>query len=231
MFRHTLACVTLLVLLSSPGWPVSLHAEKPHPGRPVGKHLSIPATVFQQGTTVRVSWFDTPGNPQDWVTVVPVRARDNQWGKWTFTEGKLEGTFEVTGLEPDDYEARLYLNWPEGGFKVVERLKFTVVPYSPVLTDIAQSTGQLSTSEKVFSLGKPVLVGWHDTPGNQQDWLTVVLVGTSDNEWGPWIFTRGRKSGSFKVDGLAAGEYEARLYLDWPQGKFRVVDRIRFQVR
>ncbi len=96
------------------------------PGRPTGKHLALPASVYTAGDTVRVSWFDTPGNPQDWVTVVPVGFPDDQWGDWAYTGGKKEGTLVVSGLQHGDYEARLYHDWPDGGFEVEDRIRFSV---------------------------------------------------------------------------------------------------------
>ncbi len=67
--------------------------------------------------------------------------------------------------------------------------------------------------------------------GNQQDWVTVVPVGTPDNEWGSWTYLAGARSGQFTPPALAAGNYEARLYFNWPAGGFVVQDRVPFQVR
>jgi hypothetical protein len=72
---------------------------------------------------------------------------------------------------------------------------------------------------------KTVKVHWQGTPGNQQDWITVVPAGTPDDVWGNWVYLKGKTSGTFVVQDLAPGQYEARLYLDWPKGKFNVVQR------
>jgi len=95
-------------------------------GQVRGQHLSLPSAVIPPGSPVELSWFDTPGNQQDWLTVVPVGTPDDKWGNWTYTKGRRSGTFTITNLSPGNYEARLYYNWPAGKFKVIERLKFTI---------------------------------------------------------------------------------------------------------
>ncbi len=96
------------------------------PPRVPGRYLSLPAVVFPPGQPVAISWRNTPGNAQDWITVVPAGTSDRKWGRWTYLRGRTSGRFVVRGLPAGVYEARLYFNWPKGGFKVIERLRFTV---------------------------------------------------------------------------------------------------------
>jgi len=195
--------------------------------QPKGQHLSLPATKFSTGSPVVLSWSNTPGNQQDWVTVVPVGTPDDKWGQWTYTQGKPSGKFTLTGLSAGEYEARLYYNWPAGKFKVIERLKFSVGA-----TEVGQLKGKhLSLSAEVVTTGSPFVLSWSNTPGNQKDWVTVVPVGTPDDLWGQWTYTKGKSSGSFTLSGLSAGDYEARLYYNWPAGKFKVIERLRFTVK
>lgn len=188
-----------------------------------GDHLSVPAATIS-GSSVVVSWRGTPGNAQDWVTVVKSGTPDKEWAQWTYTKGAKAGSFTVKGLVTGRYEARLYYNWPDGGFEVIERVAFSVKTGAP--------TGDyLSLSAGTFEAHTPVVVTWARTPGNQQDWITVVKAGTSDEKWGTWIYLEGARKGEMKVPGLAAGDYEARLYFDWPKGGFKVIERLPFTVR
>ena len=140
-------------------------------------------------------------------------------------------TLVVEGLLQGDYEARLYHDWPDGGFEVVERLGFIVAPSKPVPSGATVTTKYLALSGETFARGRQVIVGWHDTPGNDTDWLTVVPVGTQTENYGPWMYTSGRKAGSFSLPSLEPGDYLARLYFDWPDGGFEVKDSVRFSVR
>lgn len=97
------------------------------PGRP-DLTLETARQVYRAGETVEVKYAGLPGNQRDWVTVVPLGTPRDQWGRWTYTDGKTSGSFEVADLEPGAYEARLYLDWPRGGFDVVRSWSFSVEP-------------------------------------------------------------------------------------------------------
>jgi hypothetical protein len=76
-----------------------------------------------------------------------------------------------------------------------------------------------------------IIVHWKDTPGNAQDWVSVQPVGSADDSYGAiWAYTQGQRSGSRSFGSLAPGEYEVRLYHDWPNGGFTVRERLRFRV-
>ena len=45
-----------------------------------------------------------------------------------------------------------------------------------------------------------------------------------------WTYTGAYRSGSYNAGRLAPGDYEARLYLDWPASGYQVVDRVRFRI-
>jgi len=120
-------CLVALCLVAGP--VLAQKGDSPAavvPPRLPGRYLSLPAVVFQPGQPVVITWRNTPGNAKDWVTVVPAGTSDRKWGKWTYLRGRTAGAFAVRGLPAGAYEARLYFNWPKGGFNVIERLRFTV---------------------------------------------------------------------------------------------------------
>ncbi len=95
-------------------------------------------------------------------------------------------------------------------------------------------SAQAASSERLsvaVSADGDVIVSWRDTPGNSSDWVSVIRAGAPDDVYkSTWTYTGGDRSGSYDVGRLASGEYEARLYLDWPSGGYRVADRLRFRV-
>jgi hypothetical protein len=80
------------------------------------------------GETVVVFWSGLPGNPQDWVTVAPAGSSPDEWGQWTYTSGQVTGAYQVQGLTPGDYEARVYFDYPAGGNTIHATSSFTVTP-------------------------------------------------------------------------------------------------------
>lgn len=209
-------CLTTLALLALafPAYAGGSHG---------GTYLSVPSATID-GSTVVLSWKGTPGNQQDWVTVVKAGTSEKEWGQWSYTGGAKAGSFTAKNLTTGDYEARLYYDYPKGGFKVIERVKFSVKAGAP--------TGKyMSLTKGAFKAGEAVVVSWYETPGNQQDWITVVKAGTAEKDWGKWTYLKGAKTGKYEVKGLAAGDYEARLYYDYPKGGFKVIERLRFSVK
>lgn len=97
------------------------------PGRP-DLALSSDKTVYREGDPVVINYGGLPGNQRDWVTVVPLGTPADNWGQWTYTDGKASGSFQVDDLAPGAYEARVYLDWPRGGFEVVRHWYFSVEP-------------------------------------------------------------------------------------------------------
>jgi hypothetical protein len=82
--------------------------------------------VYASGETVVVFWDGTPGNATDWVNVVPVGAPPEEWGQFAYTNGQVYGSTEFHGLTPGQYEARVFYNYPDGGFVPQATYNFTI---------------------------------------------------------------------------------------------------------
>ncbi len=91
-------------------------------------------------------------------------------------------------------------------------------------------TQQVTTQKTDYLPNESIRVQYGNLPGNQQDWITVVKVSAPENTYGEWFYTEGRKSGSHQFKGLPVGQYEARVYHNWPEGKYIVQDRHPFNV-
>lgn len=187
------------------------------------RHLAVSVNTADE---VVVAWRDTPGNGTDWVSVVRAGTPDDVYeSTWTYTSGHPSGAYIAGRLAAGDYEARLYLNWPSGGYLVADRVYFRVGGVSG--SGLVESR-HLQVS--VSATGE-VIAAWRDTPGGATDWVSVVRAGAPDDVYeSTWTYTNGRSAGTYNAGRLAAGEYEVRLYLNWPAGGYLVVDRIAFRL-
>ena len=162
---------------------------------------------------VTVFWSGTPGNQQDWITVVAEGAAPEDAGQGTFTSGAVDGSYTVSGLAAGAYEVRVFYDYPASGYTIQASYPFTVGDAAP-----AMGSSTVGTDKPVYKAGETVIVFWNGLPGNVQDWVTVVPAGAPAEEWGQWTYTNGQTTGAFQVSGLAAGDYEARVYHDYPNG-------------
>jgi hypothetical protein len=168
---------------------------------------------YNVGDVVTVFWSGMPGNLQDYVTVVPYGSPSADPGQGTYTNGAMDGSYTVGGLGAGDYEVRVFYDYPAGGYEVQAYYYFTVgAPAN------GTSTSTIGTDKTTYAVGETVVVFWTGLPGNTQDWVTVVPAGAPAEEWGEWTYTNGQTTGAFPVNGLAAGDYEARVYHDYPNG-------------
>ena len=88
--------------------------------------IKMDKKVYKLHEKIKVQYLDLPGNQKDWITIVRSDAPENSYGQYFYTMGKKEGDFIFGGLAPGEYEVRVYYNWPNGGFLVQSRQKFTV---------------------------------------------------------------------------------------------------------
>jgi hypothetical protein len=88
--------------------------------------ISTDRTTYSSDDPITVSYSGLPGNKNDWITLVLASRPDTTYGKWVYTEGKKSGMHTFTPVSPGVYEARLYFDWPQGGYVVHGRVKITV---------------------------------------------------------------------------------------------------------
>lgn len=76
-----------------------------------------------------------------------------------------------------------------------------------------------------FVTREPVPITLTGLPGNPQDWLTLVAAKKSDDSFGVWEYTKGVTEGTWTFTAPRPGDYEVRVYFDYPAGGFTVQAR------
>lgn len=95
---------------------------------------------------------------------------------------------------------------------------------------VAATGVKVRTLNPAYRPGQAIEVEYSGLPGNNRDWLTVVARGTPDHNYGQWFYTQGRRQGQLSFEPLSPGDYEVRIYLDWPNGGYDVAARRSFTV-
>ena len=90
------------------------------------KYLAVAKPIFGKGESIEVHYFGTTGSRYDWVAVVPKDTRDDNAGsRYDYLKGK-EGVFTTDDMPAGKWEARIYLDYSNKGYKVADRISFTV---------------------------------------------------------------------------------------------------------
>ncbi len=167
--RHSLDQHSAPLAKSRPAWRLALvatllafllvAAERNHAAAQSVEGRLLRVTV-SPGREVTVEWRATPGNPGDWVSVVRAGTPDDVYeATWVYTDGRPAGIYTPGRLDPGDYEARIYFDWPRGGYTVVERLPFRVGAPAVNVAESAHLVVALAANGEL-------LVTWRNTPGN-----------------------------------------------------------------
>jgi hypothetical protein len=136
-------------------------------------------------------------------------------GELTFTAPAAPGIYDLRMYDTDDKGAE------------VAAVTFAVESGSRTQQD---SGGLARTMKRTYFEGEPIEVEFSGLPGYSQDWITVVSATAPENAQGEWFYTGGVKSGSHTFSGLVPGDYEVRVYFDWPDGGYIVQSRYGFTV-
>lgn len=89
----------------------------------------------------------------------------------------------------------------------------------------------LKPAKTVFTRFESVTISYTGLPGNKNDWITLVKSSEPDSTYGPWFYTSGQRSGTYSFGTVEPGEYEIRVYFDWPNGGYIVRKRIKITVK
>ena len=85
--------------------------------------LTVSKTKIEPGGTIFINFngIEEPAS-KDWIALFEVNAPNDQYGEFEYLESKSSGTLTfLAPAQPGVYEARLFLDWPSGGYHVVDR--------------------------------------------------------------------------------------------------------------
>jgi hypothetical protein len=146
---------------------------------------------------------------------------------WKYNDKQLQGKMKFASnlfFPARKMEARLYLNVPYGRDTVVERYSF----------EIKDPPSKLKTDKDEYPLGDPVIVQFSDLPGYSKDWIALTPADKGDEVYDKTgkLFRNsdGATEGEMSFADVPGGDYEARLYYNFPLGKFIVKARYPFKV-
>lgn len=96
-------------------------------GAPTGQYtLRTDKDTYAPNEKLIVQYAGLPNTPGNWIAIAKKGDADSSYGQWTFTGDKTSGSWEILAPPAGEYEARLYLNWPAGGYNVAARYPFRV---------------------------------------------------------------------------------------------------------
>ena len=99
----------------------------PAPPPPAGRlEIQTDRQSYLENEEIRVTVSGLPGNPKDWITIVPQGSPDDKYGQWIYTQGQPSGSWTFRGMAPGVYEVRVYFDYPTGGYQVQGRQSFSV---------------------------------------------------------------------------------------------------------
>jgi hypothetical protein len=134
-------------------------------------NLSAPAETIA-GSNLNVTWTG-PNNQGDFIAIAPNGKPDGQYGNYTYT-AKGSPLIVLVPIMTGDAELR-YMTGQ--GSKVIARRPLTIVAAEITLSAPAE-----------VAAGSAVSVTWTG-PNNAGDFITVVLKGKPDNQFGNYAYT------------------------------------------
>ena len=177
---------------------------------------------YQNGDAVKIKFSGLPRNYRDWIALSKPGDPNDQFFWWKYTNGRSQGNFNIENLPSGKYEARVYINWPDAGYKIFNRFPFQILKRSEKLV--------FQTNKKKYSADEDIIVEFENLPANDGDWMTIVEASKPEDTYGEWVFIAKKRHGRIYFNPLPPGNYEARLYYDWPDGKYFLKEKFPFKV-
>lgn len=159
--------------------------------------LTVPSEA-QAGSSIDVAWTG-PGNEDDFITLVPAGTEQGSWASWSpVADGN-----PISVKVPDtagEYEVR----YVSGG-------EYLTLASAPLQVGAADAT--LSAAETAPA-GSLIAVSWTG-PGNEEDFLTIVPVGTEEGTWNAYATLQpgdidvrtSDYEGEYEIRYITGGEY------------------------
>ena len=169
---------------------------------------------FTTDESVIIEFSELPGNKKDWIVIsLPTATAFKPGDKRQFTDAQIAGNLDFGKIDVGKYEARLYFNYPTGGYKIQAKAPFEVVG-TPLSEGVATTNEiTLTTDKEKYFINEPITIHFTGAPGDPKDYISVPRP-NSHPTFQPqnWQYLNGKKSGSITFESLISGDWEARLY-------------------
>lgn len=137
-------------------------------------------------------------------------------------------------LEPGVYYVQLIRSSGHGGYTLKfdsdgpGKASVTMLPTSVEIELTSAVTGESLSQDlsNKFHASESIEINYKSLSGRANDWITLIEKGRPDNEYAEWFYTQGKVDGSHRFKPLSQGNYELRVYHDWPAGGYQVQQRI-----
>lgn len=153
------------------------------------------ADTVETGATFKLSWTPTI-NKRDYVAIVPAGSDEGEFGNYQTVSNSSEADLRAPA-DPGLYELRYILN-----------IDKRTVATRPIEVSDPQVTLQVPQTALT---GADFDVSWAGTV-NQQDYITIVPMGTDEGEYGDYILVRDDNKNALKAP-AETGMYEVRYIL------------------
>jgi len=117
----------------------------------VAPQVKTDKDIYSAGETIRVNFFNAPGNQRDWLCIVASGSPDNEAGDYKYMPDRVsEGVLTFNAPIPGKYEVRAYYNYSRNGYVVSARYSFSVV-------DMASPAKSVAGAEKIKPVEGPAV--------------------------------------------------------------------------
>ena len=162
---------------------------------------------YPTGNATWIEVKDKPNNHEDWVGIYP-RNSNNSWSNvvaWSWARDTSPTTVDPGDwyefqLNDGSYEARFFLN---NTYTVEDSVAFNVGETNEPM---------ISINNDAVSSNESIQVSLLNLSGNQ-DWVGIYRKGDS-NSWSNVVTWMWADNTNITLDGVSAGEYEARLFFN-----------------
>jgi hypothetical protein len=163
---------------------------------------------------VTITSTEQPRNDKDWMGIYAVD--DNtDWKNvidWSWAKDESDSLYEFLDLDDGNYEARFFFN---NTYKTEASVPF-------IVGDVVS----IDIQKEIYQVNEEIVVKVAKISGNR-DWVGIYPKG-SNNSWSNVVkWEWAKNNGNVNIDGVEAGEYEARLFF---QNSYKVESKIRFKV-
>jgi hypothetical protein len=105
---------------------------------------------YNSGETIKVNFFNAPGDQRDWICIVPAGSPDDEGGDYKYMpRGLNQGVLTFDSPSPGKYEVRAYYNYSRNGYVVSARHGFIVEG------DVSSGKSEGSSPAKEVEAGFP----------------------------------------------------------------------------